>query len=88
MVLPDIMKKYMKSPKRKMLFEGYNDTIYKYSHSKFKRLFKIAPFRLVFKEFYKSGGFDSMLKTDATLKRNESIYKTRIEEIFQEYIAN
>ena len=75
LIIPDMLKSYLKNQKRRCQQKLIYDCLYKYSHKKLDKILNSEFFSFLFKEYVVSGDFQSMLTSDETLKKHQSTYK-------------
>ena len=75
LIIPEIIKPYMKNQTRRTMQKLMYDWLYKYSHKKLDKLFTCEFFSFLFKEYVECGGFKKMMKNDETLSRNKDTYQ-------------
>ena len=74
-IIPDMLKPYLKNQKRRCQQKLIYDCLYKYSHKKLEKLLNSEFFSFLFKEYVESGEFKKMLTSDETLRKHHSTYK-------------
>lgn len=74
-VIPDIVKPYLKNQTRRLSSKLLYDCLYKYSHKKRDKILAWEFFQFLFKDYVESGGFKIMLEKDDTLNKNADIYQ-------------
>ena len=77
MTMPDVLKVYMKTKTRKIMFTMFSNVIYKYSHKNMQKLMDNRAFKIILKQYVKSPDFELMLMTDDTLKRYSDLYRQK-----------
>jgi len=75
LVIPDMVKLYLKNQKRRWQQKLIYDCLYKYSHKKLDKLLNSEFFSFLFKEYVNSGAFERMLNSDETLGKHKPTYK-------------
>ena len=77
MTMPDVLKAYMKTKTRKLMFTMFSNVVYKYSHKNMQKLIENSTFKIILKQYVMSPDFELMLRTDETLKRYPDLYKQK-----------
>jgi hypothetical protein len=75
MIIPDMIKPYLKNQKRRCQQKLVYDCLYKYSHKKLQKLLDSKFFTFLFKEYVDSGAFHQMVEADDTLSKHKETYK-------------
>lgn len=75
MIIPEVIKPYLKNQKRRGQQKLMYDCLYKYSHKKLDRLFQCEFFSFLFQDYVDSGEFSKMLHNDETLSKNQDTYQ-------------
>ena len=83
MVMPDVLKVYMKTKIRKATFTIFSNAIYKYSHKNMLKLMEHKTFNIILDQYVRSPDFEEMLKTDETLKRFPDMYREKGNTLIQ-----
>ena len=83
MTMPDVLKVYMKTKTRKLMFTMFSNVIYKYSHKNMQKLIENSTFKIILKQYVRSPDFELMLMTDDTLKRYPDLYRKKGFSLFQ-----
>ncbi|CAI2368999.1 unnamed protein product [Moneuplotes crassus] len=79
LIIPEVIKPYLKNQKRRCQHKLIYDCLYKYSHKKLDKLLQSEFFSFLFKQYVDSGDFERMLQQDKTLEKHRDAYKQACE---------
>lgn len=74
-VIPELIKPYLKNQKRRCQHKLIYDWLYKYSHKKLDKLLESEFFSYIFKEYVNWGAFGEMVSSDETLSKHKDTYQ-------------
>lgn len=74
-VVPELIKGYLKNQRRRCQYKLIYDCLYKYSHKKLEKLLESEFFCFLFKEYVDSGAFSEMVENDETLRKHKATYQ-------------
>jgi hypothetical protein len=74
-IIPEMIKPYLKNQKRRCQYKLIYDCLYKYSHKKLDKLLESEFFNFLFNEYVDSEAFNEMVKSDDTLSKHQSTYQ-------------
>ena len=78
-IVPEMIKGYLKNQRRRCQYKLLYDCLYKYSHKKLEKLLNSEFFSFLFKEYVNSGAFQEMVENDDTLNKHKSTYEEACE---------
>lgn len=81
LVNPELSKFIDKSKSQRNLAMLYTESIYKYSHKRFKKLIKENPFSYLFSKFLKSGECKDFIEKDENLAKNPVPYLQAVQNM-------
>lgn len=74
-VIPDMIKPYLKNQTRRLSNKLLYECLYKYSHKKLEKILSCEFFSFLFKDYVDTGAFQNMIDQDDTLRRNKEAYQ-------------
>lgn len=74
-IIPELIKPYLKNQKRRCQQKLIYDCLYKYSHKKLDKLLESEFFCFLFQDYVESGAFKEMIESDETLSKHKSTYQ-------------